>query len=388
MAIDAHFTGIRAAIQNELSQATSSIRVAVAWFTDQTLFTTLLEKLAAEVSVLVVIRNDVINLNPTGIDWQQLIDAGGTLFFSQESPHLHHKLCVVDDKKVISGSYNWTYGAQRNQENIVVSDQHELVKSFRAEFDNLLSQAEEVSNITQTAAVAPPATNSALEYEALMEIEYKNKDEASDRKKQSYRELVLAGNAAYFQKRYDEAESYLQQALALKQDGIDAHEILAGLYWRTEQFQKSVDIAKKAEALGLKSAELWNALGLAYDGLKQFREAIHCFDQAIKLAPHLSTPYRNKFISQQGNRQTKDADLTALEGGRIATEAIRKYKNGGNNDLLLHAYMDRAFLHSDLPEARKHAQEALALFNRIPVKHQDMHDLEDINAVLNEKPRF
>jgi len=68
MSIDAHFTGIRATIQHELSQATSSIRVAVAWFTDQTLFKALLEKLAADVSVIVVVRNDVINIRYNDIN--------------------------------------------------------------------------------------------------------------------------------------------------------------------------------------------------------------------------------------------------------------------------------------------------------------------------------
>lgn len=388
MAIDAHFTGIRATIQNELSQATSSIRVAVAWFTDQTLFKTLLERIAAEVSVIVVVRNDVINLNPKGINWQQLVDAGGTLYFSHEHPHLHHKFCVIDGKKAISGSYNWTYAAQRNLENIIVSSQPEVIKSFRTAFHSLLNHAEEVSNITQAALTMPPAANAALEYETLMEIECKSSNEALINKQEGYEQLMLAGNSAYFQKQYDETESYLRQALALKQDGIEAHELLVGLYWRTQQFQKSVDTAKGAQALGLESPNLWNGLGLAYEGLGKPKDAISCYDETIKLAPHLSTPYRNKFISQQTNRQTKDASDTALEGGRIATEAIRKNKNGGDTTLLLHAYMDRGYLHSDLPEARKHAREALAVFNQLPLEHQDMHDLDDINSIINEKLRY
>lgn len=388
MSAAAHFSGIRSTLQNELSQATSSIRVAVAWFTDQELYKTLLEKIAAGVDVVVIIRNDIINLGSEGIDWQELIDANGMLYMSHERPPLHHKFCLIDGKKIISGSYNWTYAAQRNHENIIISSQVELVKTFRAAFDNLLDSADEVSNIIQTAIKNPPIATPALKYEVLVEVEYRTNDETLDSIEQNYEQLVLKGNAAYFQKRYEEAESYVKDALAVKQEGIEAHQILAEIYWRTEQFQKSINILKKAESYGLESAEIWNAFGIAYDGLNKYKEAIDYYDRSIKLAPHISTPYRNKFIAQYGNRQDKAASTTALEGGHIAAEAIKKNKSGGDKVVLLRAYMDRAYMHSDLPEARKYAQEALAVFKKLSVEDQDMHDLDEINSILTEKLRF
>ena len=33
---------------------------------------------------------------------------------------MHHKFCVIDRSTVITGSYNWSFRAQENEENITV----------------------------------------------------------------------------------------------------------------------------------------------------------------------------------------------------------------------------------------------------------------------------
>jgi phosphatidylserine/phosphatidylglycerophosphate/cardiolipin synthase-like enzyme len=33
---------------------------------------------------------------------------------------MHHKFCLIDDRILINGSYNWSYPARRNEENILV----------------------------------------------------------------------------------------------------------------------------------------------------------------------------------------------------------------------------------------------------------------------------
>ena len=51
---------------------------------------------------------------------------------------MHHKFCVIDDSLAITGSYNWTYYAEtRNVENIVISDNSDIVMLFSAEFQRL-----------------------------------------------------------------------------------------------------------------------------------------------------------------------------------------------------------------------------------------------------------
>jgi len=52
--------------------------------------------------------------------------------------HMHHKFMIADERTVITGSYNWTNSAARfNQENIIITQEKEAIKSFVNEYDRL-----------------------------------------------------------------------------------------------------------------------------------------------------------------------------------------------------------------------------------------------------------
>ncbi|WBA44314.1 FAM83 family protein (plasmid) [Hymenobacter canadensis] len=63
----AHFQSIKPAILAEIKQAKTSIKVSVAWFTDQDLFTALISQLQRRVAVSLLIRNDYINNRPESL---------------------------------------------------------------------------------------------------------------------------------------------------------------------------------------------------------------------------------------------------------------------------------------------------------------------------------
>ena len=51
---------------------------------------------------------------------------------------MHHKFCVVDKSVLLTGSYNWTKSAaDRNQENLLVTEDPKMVKAYISEFENL-----------------------------------------------------------------------------------------------------------------------------------------------------------------------------------------------------------------------------------------------------------
>ena len=51
---------------------------------------------------------------------------------------MHNKIVIVDDKKVITGSYNFTNDAEnKNYENVIISDIPEFVADYVKEFDKL-----------------------------------------------------------------------------------------------------------------------------------------------------------------------------------------------------------------------------------------------------------
>ena len=54
---------------------------------------------------------------------------------------MHNKFAIIDDKILISGSFNWTVAAGLyNQENILVTDKQFYLEEYIKEFDNLWNQ--------------------------------------------------------------------------------------------------------------------------------------------------------------------------------------------------------------------------------------------------------
>ena len=79
--IQAYFNDIKSEITNLLNEANKEIRVAVCWFTQQDLFSILLDKLSKDVSIELIVLNDAINNRSDGLNFQTFIDAGGKLYW-------------------------------------------------------------------------------------------------------------------------------------------------------------------------------------------------------------------------------------------------------------------------------------------------------------------
>jgi phosphatidylserine/phosphatidylglycerophosphate/cardiolipin synthase-like enzyme len=73
-----------------------------------------------------------------GSDVAQLA-AGGVPVRIDTSPyHMHHKFAIFDAKTLLTGSYNWTLGAARdNEENLIVTGDAHLLQEFQRVFDGL-----------------------------------------------------------------------------------------------------------------------------------------------------------------------------------------------------------------------------------------------------------
>ena len=67
----------------------------------------------------------------------------------EERSHMHHKFCIIDDRVLMNGSFNWTRSAsEKNYENIMVTTQKALVKEFRNCFRTLWEQDQSIVDFT------------------------------------------------------------------------------------------------------------------------------------------------------------------------------------------------------------------------------------------------
>jgi len=67
-----------------------------------------------------------------------LVEKGIEVRISSNNYIMHNKFAVIDSKIVITGSYNWTASAStRNDENLLVIDDKEVILRFHKQFENL-----------------------------------------------------------------------------------------------------------------------------------------------------------------------------------------------------------------------------------------------------------
>ena len=78
-----------------------------------------------------------------GSDVSRMARAGIAVRVDDSPYHMHHKFALFDGGTVLTGSYNWTVGAARNnQENLVITNDRRLVNAFTGEFERLWKQFE------------------------------------------------------------------------------------------------------------------------------------------------------------------------------------------------------------------------------------------------------
>ena len=187
-----YFSSIRETLVNALNQATESIDIAVAWFTNEQLFDTLASRLDNGVRVRMVLINDDIN-HCSGLDFQGFIDKGGKLFFGKTGYFMHNKYCIIDGKTVYTGSYNYTYFAEHsNFENIVcISGEEPAVSEYVKNYEHILSVSDEVTNVEAFLKAHPYAVNTHATRQMRNRDLYQKANEFYDQKEQVRAEAVI-----------------------------------------------------------------------------------------------------------------------------------------------------------------------------------------------------
>ena len=88
------------------------------------------------VSVRIITDND--KSSDMGSDIEHMIAQGIAVRMDREPHHMHHKFALVDGSTLVNGSFNWTRSAsERNQENILVTNEPGLVSAYQREFEDL-----------------------------------------------------------------------------------------------------------------------------------------------------------------------------------------------------------------------------------------------------------
>ena len=134
--------GVAAHIREILSNAEESIYFMAFSFTTDEFGEIIRAKAEEGLTVSGVMEDQQIKSN-IGTEYDPFKHAGLDVFVDGNEGQMHHKTFIVDEKIVITGSYNFSNSAEtRNDENIVIFYSEPIAEVYVEEFNRVFAQAQ------------------------------------------------------------------------------------------------------------------------------------------------------------------------------------------------------------------------------------------------------
>ena len=125
-----------------INEAYNQIDICVFTISDDRISRAIVDAMKNGVEIRII--SDNFKVEDTGSDIEDLSRVGIPVKLDTTENHMHHKFMIIDKKIVLTGSYNWTRSAALyNQENIISTDDEEVVSKFSNEFEKLWLNCEE-----------------------------------------------------------------------------------------------------------------------------------------------------------------------------------------------------------------------------------------------------
>ena len=179
--VESHFENIEEIVLKNIISAQSSLYVCMAWFTNFNIFKAIRHKLNTGVKIVFITNNDLINNGGYCLNFNELIENGLELHLVEYPDLIHHKFCIIDQKTVITGSYNWTFLSENiNRENVIVIQDYDVVSSFTKEFKILCDKYASITEMPSTVPDKPEYNRSSFKQYISEELILRSKKRIGD----------------------------------------------------------------------------------------------------------------------------------------------------------------------------------------------------------------
>lgn len=123
-------------IIKNINQAQAFINIAMYVFTDKEIALPLIDAQERDVKVRVYLdRSQIASSYSVS---RLLVQKGIKVRISTNNYIMHHKFAIIDNRLLLTGSYNWTFSANnRNDENLMVIDDPEIIARYQNQFKKL-----------------------------------------------------------------------------------------------------------------------------------------------------------------------------------------------------------------------------------------------------------
>ncbi len=119
-----------------INQAEAFINIAMYIFTDKEIALPLVKAQERGVKVRLYLDKEQVDYKYSQSRF--LVQKGIKIRVSTNNYIMHNKFAIIDNRLLLTGSYNWTFSANnRNDENLMVIDDPELIEIFQNQFVNL-----------------------------------------------------------------------------------------------------------------------------------------------------------------------------------------------------------------------------------------------------------
>jgi len=152
-------------IIRNINQAQAFINIAMYIFTDKEIALPLINAQKRGVKVRVYLDKEQVDYKYSQSRF--LVQKGIKTRITTNNYIMHHKFAIIDNRLLLTGSYNWTFSANnRNDENLMVVDDPEIIEIFQNQFINLWTnkyspertrQLYEIAKVNLFSVFPPPA---------------------------------------------------------------------------------------------------------------------------------------------------------------------------------------------------------------------------------------
>lgn len=133
--------GVQVRLVELLEVAQRSIYFMAYSFTADPLGETIRSRAAAGVTVAGVMEAEQVASN-TGTEYDPFLQGGLDVLLDANDGLMHHKVIIIDESIVVTGSYNFSSSAEeRNDENLVIINNPSVAEAFMAEFWRVYNRA-------------------------------------------------------------------------------------------------------------------------------------------------------------------------------------------------------------------------------------------------------
>jgi phosphatidylserine/phosphatidylglycerophosphate/cardiolipin synthase-like enzyme len=133
--------GVAKYVLQRLKAAKTNIRFLAFSYTADDIASTMIAQKQAGLVVQGVFEKQ--NASGSGAEYAKLKSGGVDVLEDGNCYILHHKVIIIDERTVITGSYNFTGSAERdNDENLVIVDDPVLARAYLDEFERVYAQAQ------------------------------------------------------------------------------------------------------------------------------------------------------------------------------------------------------------------------------------------------------